>query len=193
MGFHKLAGIVLITGAILFLAASFSPISRVHAEPTAAGKLEIITASPTAWAFSQILYSLGALATVAGVGMAAYSLRHHTPTLPLLLAVLALASGALFFAGYAYFRAVDPQAWVQVTPPMWPFLAYTFLTQAGLLLFGLAWLRTPLPRWPGWLMLGGAILLFTLTVIFGDMPPLAYYLLTLLAGIMFYRSGRDVI
>jgi hypothetical protein len=185
----RINGIVLIVGAILFLAASFSPISMVHAEPTAAGKLEMIMASPNAWTLSQVLYTLGAIVTVAGVGMVLYSLRQQSPPFLWLLTILALASGTLFFAGYAYFRMVNPQAWVQMTPPVWPFLAYSLLTQAGLCLFGVIWLRAQHPRWPGWLMLGGALFFFILMVIFGDMPPFVYYLLTLVAGVVLYRSG----
>jgi hypothetical protein len=90
---------------------------------------------------------------------------------------------------WLYLRATDPQGWTAGLHPAWLFLSYTFLTQGGLLLLGLAWLNSALPRWPGWLMLGSTALLFIVTVITGDMPPFLYYLLTLAAGIVLYRAG----
>jgi hypothetical protein len=39
------------------------------------------------------------------------------------------------------------------------------------------------------LTIAGAALLFVLFLVFKDMPPFVYYILTTLAGIVLYRSG----
>jgi hypothetical protein len=41
-------------------------------------------------------------------------------------------------------------------------------------------------------MIGSMALLFLLTVIFRDMPPFVYCVITLLTGVMLYRAGSLV-
>ena len=72
---------------------------------------------------------------------------------------------------------------------MWHFASYTLLTVTGFALFGAALLRTELPQWVGWLLIGSMALFFVLFIILRDLPPLLYYLPTLTAGIMLYRAG----
>jgi hypothetical protein len=55
--------------------------------------------------------------------------------------------------------------------------------QAGLAILGYALLRSDLPTWIGWMLIGSMALLFVLTLIFRDMVPLMFYLVTLILGI----------
>jgi hypothetical protein len=48
---------------------------------------------------------------------------------------------------------------------------------------GYALLRSDLAPWIGWMLIGSMVLLFALTLIYRDMPPLMFYLVTLIAGI----------
>ena len=66
---QKMSALVIILGSVLFLIAAFSPISGVFAEPSPAGKLEIIMASPNAWSVAQIFFALGAMITVIGIAL----------------------------------------------------------------------------------------------------------------------------
>jgi hypothetical protein len=188
----RIISILIILGSLLFLSASFSPISAVHMEPTAAGKLALINASPGAWLLSQILYSLGAVLVASAIAGVVYRHRQsYSPALTFLI-YLSLLVGALFFLVYAVFRTTNPQAWVQITPPHPQFLGYTFLTQLGLLLFGAALLKAGYPSWLGWLLVSSMIVLFVLTVVFRDMPPFAYYLLALIVGVaLFIRNRKE--
>jgi len=186
----KTTAFLILIGSVLFLAASFSPISRVHMEPTAAGKLAIITAAPTAWLIAQLLYALGALITAVGLGRALFQLRNVGPFILAAGAILLLAAGAVLFSAYVFSRAADPQTWVQITPPHSLFLGYTILTQIGLGLFGIVLLKTDFPRWLGWLVTGVTLTLMILTAIFADMPPFAYYLLALPVGIALLRNNH---
>ncbi|HJY46770.1 MAG TPA: hypothetical protein VJ301_19310 [Propionibacteriaceae bacterium] len=47
----------------------------------------------------------------------------------------------------------------------------------------MALLRGDLPMWIGWMLIGSMMLLFVLTLIFHDMVPLMFYLVTLISGI----------
>jgi hypothetical protein len=186
----KTTSLLILVGSLLFLTASFSPISRVHMEPTAAGKLAIIAAEPNAWLFAQVLYTLGALVTAAGLGRAAFQFRWQAPAALSYAVILLLATAALLFTAYVLFRTSNPQAWVQITPPHPLFLGYSYVMQIGLVLFGVLLLKAGVQRWLTWVVSGSMVLLLILTIIFADMPPLAYYLLTLLVGIVLFRKNR---
>jgi hypothetical protein len=70
ISWQKMSALVIILGSVLFLIAAFSPISfRVFPEPSAARKLEVMTASPTAWFVAQILFALGAMVTMIGIAL----------------------------------------------------------------------------------------------------------------------------
>jgi hypothetical protein len=186
----RLTGIVLIVGAILFLIAAFMPLSMaVYTEPSPEKRLAAIKAAGIMWHVQHLLFATGILATIAGVGLVAVHFHRQSSSRWLYLALIAFAVSAFTAMPWLYLRATDPQGWTTGLHPAWLFLSYTFLTQGGLLLLGLAWLNSALPRWPGWLMLGSAALLFIVTVITGDMPPFLYYLPTLVAGIVLYRAG----
>lgn len=185
----KTTSLLLICGSIVFLAASFSPTARVYIEPSPAVRLAIIQEARALWNAVQFIYAFGAvLSAIAAVGIINSLPRRSS--LPLILAGLALLGGALFFSLYAGFRMTNPESWVLVSPPHLLFLAYTLLTQAGLLVFGAILLRTKTSPRLGWALVGGALLLFSLTLIFRDMPPLAYYLLLLAAGLGLFRRSR---
>jgi hypothetical protein len=190
MNSQKVVGWLLVAGSLLFLAGSFSPVSRVYAEATADRKLEIILASGGGWALSQILFSMGAIVIAAGVTLAAYLARDRTISLLLRLSAAVLTAGAVLMTWHAYVRALDPRGFAHGTLPMWDFIVYSLFTQVGLALLGIALVRSGFPRWVGRTATSGAVLFFLLMIIFGDMPPLVYYFLTLLAGIMFVRQER---
>jgi hypothetical protein len=185
---HKISAFVIILGSIFFLIAAFSPISRVFAEPSANKKLEIIMESRNAWTFSQFFFAAGALITVIGIGLSGVLFRAHPFSSTIYVSAAFLLVGAIFWIWHVYLRAIDPAAFTEGTIPVWLFAAYTFLTQAGLIIYGAAFLQTGIPEWVGWMMIVSMSLFFLLTIIFKDMPPLVYYLITLVTGIMIYRS-----
>ncbi len=186
---QKMSALVIIVGSVLFLIAAFLPISvRVFPEPSAARKLEIIMASPTAWFVAQIFFALGAMVTVIGIALVGYRFRDQSFALLMQASVAVLLLGALLWIWHVYARTVDPAAFAEGSLPVWPLGLYFVLTEAGLAVFGVALLRSGLPQWVGWVVIGSMVLFFVLTLIFRDMVPLVYYLITLLTGVTLYRA-----
>jgi hypothetical protein len=185
---QKICAITIIVGSILFAIAAFSPVSRVFGEPSAEKKLEIIMNSLNQWKVSQFLFVAGAIITVLGIGLTGFLFRGQSVSYIIYISAALLLIGALFWTWHVYMRAVDPLAFTERMIPVWLFIIYTLLTQAGLIIFGVALLRMGLPEWTGWLMIGSMTLFFILTVIFRDMPPFVYYIITLVTGVMIYRA-----
>ncbi len=87
------------------------------------------------------------------------------------------ASALLLFAAvlpwlwHLYASATDPAAFASGSLPTWPILAYFFLTEAGLALYGAALLTMGVAPWLGWTVIGSVALLFAITLIARDMVP----------------------
>ena len=184
---ERTAGIILIVGSILFLVAAFMPISWVYAMKTAKEKMERIEKSPGAWRISQLFFALGATVTAIGFGLVAVHFRTSPGALAAYLGVVVIVLGAVLWDWDVYLRAINPEQFVQGLIPGWLFVSYTVLTQFGLVTFGVAFLQAGLPRWLGLGTSGAGLVLFIATLIFKDMPPFVYYLLTLIAGIVLVR------
>ena len=185
----KIGSIIVMIGSVLFIIAAFSPISRVFGISSPERKLEIILSAPNQWIAAQIFFALGALVMVAGVSIVTYYFRNQPFSVLLNMSVVILFIGASLWIWHVYLRAVDPQLFTDRGIPILYFAAYTFLTQFGLILFGIALLRTELLNWVGWMIIGSMGFFFVLTIIFRDMPPFVYYVIMLITGVMLYRSG----
>jgi hypothetical protein len=188
MGLHRISALVIIVGSVLFLIAAFQPISvRVFPESSAARKLEVIRNAPTAWLVGQIGFGLGAMLTVIGIALAAYQFRDQAFAWIIQASVAVLLLAALLWIWHLYARSVDSAAFTEGSLPFWPVVIYFILTEAGLAVFGVALLRTALPPWVGWVVIGSMALFFAITVISRDIPPFVFYVITLLTGVMLYR------
>ena len=185
----KVSALVILAGSVVFLIAAFSPISRVFGLPTAAARMELIAGSPRAWSFSQVLFSIGSIVMAIGVGLAAIALRGRSSASLVYLGSALLILGSAAWTWHVYLRASDPRGFVQGSLPAWHFILYSLLTLAGLATIGIALVRMGLPAWSGWLMVGGSLVLLALYAVFKDMPPLVYYLLGLVLGVVLFRAG----
>lgn len=183
MSAERVAAIILLVGSVLFIIAAFMPVSQVFAEPTPAAKLEIITSNRTAWTASQVLFGLGASIATIGLGLVAHHLRGTPGAVWAYIGLLAVILGAVLWDGHVYLRAVDPEGFVEGRLIGWLFPAYALLTQFGLLAFGVAYLRAGYPAWLGDITVGGAVIFFIVYLVFKDIPPFVYYILTFIAGI----------
>jgi hypothetical protein len=189
--FDRVSAITIITGSVLFLVAAFSPISRIFGMPDAAGRLEIVAGAPDQWLLAQLLFALGSIVTAVGIGLVAARTAGQGFTIYLTTSAVVVTVGALLWCWHVYLRAAEPARFIAGELPLWPFAAYSLLTMAGLALLGTALLQTTLPTWVGRLPIGSAALFLILALVFGDMPPLVYYLITLTIGVVLYRAAAS--
>lgn len=185
IGLNHVSAAAMILGSVLFLVAAFMPISnRVFPESSPAKKLASITASPGEWVASQILFGLGSIITVIGIALLAYHLRDGSSAWLMWAGTAVLALGLVPWVWHLWARAADPVAFAEGGLPGWPFLLSAALTEVGLAIFGVALLASPYPAWLGWVVIVGMLVLIVLTIVFGDMVPLFFYVVTLLAGVV---------
>jgi hypothetical protein len=187
--FDRTSAAVIVIGSALFLAAAFSPISRVFGIRDSAERLEVISSAPNQWLFAQALFALGAVVTAVGVALLAIALAGESFAGRLHASAALMGIGSLLWTIHVYMRAVDPARFTAGGIPLWLYAGYALATIVALTLLGLALLQTVLPPWVGWLNVGGAALFLLLALVFGDLPPLLFYLVTLTVGIVVYRAA----
>jgi hypothetical protein len=188
----RATALTIVIGSILFLAAAFAPISRVFAVRDSAQKLEIILGAPNQWVVAQLLFSLGSLVTVLGIGMLAYRMSGPGVAIYLRISAAVMGIGALLWTWHVFVRAVEPALFTAGQIPVALFAGYSLLTIVGLALLGLALLQAGYQPWVAWLAMGSAALFLVLGLVFGDMPPFVYYLVTLTIGIVLFRAAPEV-
>ena len=187
MSTERVAAIILLTGSVFFIIAAFMPVSQVFVEPNPAAKLEIITSNRTAWTVSQVLFGLGASIAAIGLGFVTYHLRGTPGAVWAYIGLAAVVLGAVLWDWHVYLRAIDPEGFVEGRLVGWLFPAYALLTQVGLLAFGVSYLRAGYPAWLGGITVAGAVVFFIVYLVFKDIPPFFYYILTIIAGIRLMR------
>lgn len=184
---HQASAITIAAGAMFFIAAAFLPVSmRVFPERSPTRRLEHIASARTQWSVGQVLFGLGAVVTVAGVATLAEHAPDGTASRLLQVSAIVLLIGAALWVWHVYQRGVDPAAFTAGLLPAWPVLGYFILTEAALVVYGVALLRIGLAAWVGWLVIASMAVLFALTIAFRDMVPAAYYLVTLVTAVMLW-------
>ncbi|MGW8315806.1 MAG: hypothetical protein ACWGNV_09425 [Bacteroidales bacterium] len=177
-------------GSVMFLVAAFLPVSRVYVEPDPEKKLEIILDLKGMWNLSSGLFGAGSLVMVIGWALFVFSFNELSKVIIPLASIILLGTGALLWTWHVTERILHPEGFAKGTNTPYLFWVYSMLTQIGLFLAGWFLLRMPLANWPGWMLIAGSVLLFILMVVFKDMPPFVYYLLTLVLAItLFTQSG----
>lgn len=177
---------VLLSGCILFLAAAFNPSAMAFAATGAEAKLRIIEEHRTLWLLSQ--YGFGAGAVVTASGFVLLASAHAAGNRVVGLVSYGMLIGALLWGINLVLRAREVEGFAAGTHPRWPFLVYTLLTMLGLAVWGWYYLQTGFPNWLGWATLGPILILFVLLIVLRDMPPFAYYLITLLTVFVLFRQ-----
>jgi hypothetical protein len=126
---------------------------------------------------------LGAAVPAIGLALLAPTLQPGQAALIQYLAVAFLIVGVAFWGWLLYMRAVDPAGFARGAMPAWLFIAYTVLTNVGLMTFGAALLVAGYPVWLGALAVAGGLIFLAAFLIFKDLPPFVYYVLLLVAGV----------
>jgi hypothetical protein len=193
MSNERLAGVLLIIGFGLVVIGSVVGPPGLYQEPELDARLEIITANPGNWLASNGAWALAVLVTAAGLLVFSVSLRDTDAGTLGLVAGAAIVLGAISFTIQLYLRQISPGENYERTTLFT--LGFVWLTLIALLAYGVVFLRARYPKWLASLFIGVPILLVALAIFLGsrfyfNFPPQAFYLLTLLAGIVFVRRGR---
>jgi hypothetical protein len=180
----RVAGILLITGSVIFFAGAAIGVPGVFTQADPQQRLSMLTAHLTMWRIAQPLYGLGPIVVAVGVGYLAAAAQGRGTRAVLVCSCAALAIGALAWTWSLYLRGTRVSEFAQGTLPGWPFAMYVLLTIGGLALLGYGLLAGGFPAWPGWLALGADVLFLVGYLWFKDIPPFVFYLLLLLIGVV---------
>ena len=185
---QKSTTIILGLGSLMFLVAAFLPVSRVFAEPDAGKKLAIILEMRRMWTIGQVLFGLGAMVTVLGLGLLSYGFRDIPAVRWAYLGTGVMFIGSLLWCWHLWERTIDPEAFANGLYARYLFTLYSLFTQLGLVLVGILLLKSCLADWVGWMFIIATGVIFVVMVIFKDMPPFVYYVLTLIASVVLFTS-----
>ena len=158
-------------------------------EPDPDRKLSIIRDKRMMWTTGQVLFGLGSLVTVIALGLQSWGLRTIEGAGWSHMGVILMFTGMVLWCWHVWERAVGPESFVSGTNTPYLFGLYSMLTQIGLILVGIAVLRSDLANWVGWMFVIGSSTFLILMLIFKDMPPFVYHVLTLTAAVVFYLEA----
>ena len=176
------AGVLMISGSVLFFVGAGVAVPGVFTEPDRDEKLRMLTERLWWWRLGQPLFALGALVAALGVGsLAVEDEATSNPWLWVSGALLVL--GALAWTWSVYRRALSPREFALGQLPAWPFVAYVWLTLVGLLLLGLGIFWGDWPAWLGWVVVGADAVFVIGYLRYGDIPPFVFYALLLVVGL----------
>jgi hypothetical protein len=184
MSLLKVTGILLAVGSIVFLTAAFHPVSRIFAESNSTKQSEIIMNERAGWNFSQVLFAMGSLIVAIAIGVSFYHFRDLPWSLSGLIGFILVMIGSLLWSYHCYLRYIDPTSFTDGSMPNWHFIVYSFLTMGGMILFGFLLLKSEIRNWVSLAMIIANGLFLVLFLVFKDMPPFVYYVITLIAGIV---------
>jgi len=190
MAAQRVYALTAIIGSLLFLYSAFAitSVTPIYMEKTEQGRIEILKAHPTAWMVHTTLFALGTTLTAIGMGLLALQWWTRHASWYLMGGALLLLAGMILMDWHLGYRFFDPMSFATGTIPVWLFAGYSLLTMVGLVLFGYAFFDIGLPSWLGWMHIIGMGVLLILALVFRDMPPFVYYLFTLVAGIVIFRT-----
>lgn len=177
------AGLLLIVGAVVFLAGAAIGVPRVFTEGDPNARLEMLENHAPLWRAAQPLYGLGALIAACGVGILAADRSDGWAKAVLWLSFATMASAAVAWCWSLYLRGTRIRDFALGSLPAWPFRTYVALTIAGLALLGVV-LLADFPAWLGWLAIGADVLFLAGYLRFGDIPPFVFYVVLLVIGVV---------
>lgn len=179
-------GMATIVGPLLFLITPFITSRGIYQlEPHE--RVQFVHTYRGRFALQTMLVSLGCV--LPSIGFVLWSLEFGNEG-PLVLHFLAGASfllGAILLCVFFYQEYDDPASYYLADKISWPGYAYFWLTVAAFVLYGILFLQTRVADWLGYLsMLVAAGMAVGIWRIGGkDLPPQPFYLVTLIAGILF--------
>ena len=185
----QLAGILLTGGSVIMWLAAFFPTWRVHVTYDPEVRAKLIAEQDTSWILSHMLFLLGPVLTVMGMGVFTTTIEAANVRLLAIIAFVAYLLGMLVWAYIvlAFRLLMLGEEYVHTTAGGWTFPTYTVLTLGALILYGAVLLLSGFPAWLGQLTIGlNGLILIAFLIMKNSAPPL-YYITTLIIGIVFLR------
>jgi hypothetical protein len=182
MDTQRWAGILIIVGLVLVIAASIVFPSEYYTAEDEEARQAILDANQSGWIATNWLWIVAGVVTAAGLVL--ITLRDRE--LLSMAGAGLFAVGSVFWVLYLYLRSLDSSV---TYDRLWMEAAFAWLTAGGLALLGIAFLRGAFPNWVGYVNVGYAILLTLVFLFFGTQmylffAPQVVYLVALFTGIV---------
>ena len=179
----KITALLLILGNVLIATGFGAFPSRIYTGKNIQEKLDLLTALPRRWVFSQLLLILGDIVLVAGSFFLILLFLESQGILPAGIGALGFVFGQIFWIWIVGLRIVEPWRQAKDEFPDWLYKTFSILTLLGLASFGVAFWLQGMHRVLGAGIFLGALLILSLFLKLKGMPPITYYLLTLVIGL----------
>jgi hypothetical protein len=176
------AGVVLLVGAGLFVAAACAPSSYVFGMKDPAQQREFLARHALSWRWGQIPFAAGAVVSAIGLVVLGIQLDGGAGAAITAAGVVATVV-SLPWAEHCRQRARSWNDFLDGRLPGWPFQVFASGTLAALGAVGLALLGTELPAWSAWLTIGATAVFTAAWLRFKDLPPFVLYLVTGALGV----------
>lgn len=185
MSTYRLAGLLIIAGLALALIASFVFPPAYYMAEDPAERAQILSANRAGWVASCWLYVAAGIASAAGILLIA----RRVGSILAVLGGVAFALGAAFWAVYAARRAFEPEF---AQTGLWMESVFAWLAADGLVLLGVAFLRSDWPRWVGYVSVGYGVAFGLAGLLAGSrvidfFPPQLPFLVACAAGVSALR------
>ena len=179
----KITALLLILGNMLIVTGFGAFPSRIYTGKNIQEKLDLLTAMPRRWVFSQLLVILGDIVLVAGSFFLILLFLESQGILPAGIGALGFVFGQIFWIWIVGLRIVEPWRQAKDEFPDWLYKTFSILTLLGLASFGVAFWLQGIHRILGIGLSLGALLILGLFLKLKGMPPIIYYMVTLSIGL----------
>lgn len=169
------ATVLVLVGSAIFLVGAAIGVPRVFTEPDPAVRLRMLEERRTVWRAAQPPYAVGTVVAAVGVGPLAAADGPGRGWFGVSCALL--LAGALCWSWSVSLRFRYVREFALGELPGWSFVAYVWLTLAGLAALGVGLLVADVPSWTGWLTLGATLAYLALWLRMRDLPPFLFYVL----------------
>ena len=183
MNIIQITAFLLILGNILIGTGFGAFPSLIYTGKNVQAKLDLLAARPRRWVLSQLLLILGVLVLVAGTVFLVLLFRESKGILAAGMGAVGFVFGQVFWIWIVGLRIVEPWRQAKDEFPDWLFKLFSILTLLGLSGLGIAFRLQGIHRALGVGLFLGALLILGLFLKFKGMPPIVYYLLTLIIGL----------
>ena len=181
---HNNISYLIIFGSFFFLVAAFLPISRVYTQMSVEAKIGLIKKSPITWIFSQFVFGLSSIIVAIGFLMLATEMEAGSNQIFEYIGGGLMLAGAIAWTIHVIQRAKKPSYFVNKKLSSFYFPFFTIATILGLIFIGIELLNENMAPVIAWLTIGTNAVFLILYLIYKDMPPFFYYIMTLIIGFM---------